>query len=53
MADVKENIERREAESSPYFYGEIWNEEVDWMCETYLAIDRLSAKAFQFLWAKA
>ena len=53
MAYTKEIIAERQVKSSPYFYDDIWNEEVEWMCETYPAIDKLSGKVFQFLWKKA
>lgn len=53
MADCKNEIERRIAESSSYFFQQIENEEIEWMCEIYPAINNLSAKAFRFLWGKA
>lgn len=53
MAEVKNYIAEREQSSSPCFFQQIENEEIEWMCETYPAINSLPAKVFQFLWNKA
>ena len=52
MSEVKDYIEERCKESSSYFFDDIKNQEIDLMLEHYPEIDKLSAKAFQFLWKK-
>ena len=53
MRECKEVIEDRCEESSPYFYDDIRNEEIEWMCEVYPDIDSLTADEFQSFWKQA
>lgn len=50
MSETKSIIYDRQEKSSPFFYDEIWNEEVEAMRETYQDIDKLTGEDFRRLW---
>ena len=53
MTEAKREIARRCSESSPMFYDDIRNEELDWICFAHPEINELKAEELQALWKEA
>lgn len=53
MSETRKEIQRRRSLSSPYFYDDIWDEEVDRMHLSYPYIEALPQEKYRKLWDKA